>query len=294
MGFTISCSICGQELEQTQLELCDDCKDELEKIYYDMFSRQPEQQRDIDQFAMDFESILSQNLFLRHSFRGNTAAFFGGYDGVGLLSNFFGEKCVLVIDFIPEVLEWWKQIGEDYGFEVSTILYDARVPVTEEVRDSVNASTIDAWRTDPPYNCAGIFCFLSRIFYFNSKQSPIFLCVPVGTPWSELLKHNVWKFLQDSGMKITDVSPSLYNYTHREGPDSFAWKVEVDSPKFLIPNVQFEFDIYTATPAFAESDLGCKQYERCRARRNDWDVKHEIDKSDVNNRRESMNDRIES
>jgi len=263
------CSLCGLDLDQTQVGLCDDCKSELKKNYCDIFSNQPKQQRNIDQFAMDFDSIISQNLFLRQSFKGNTVAFFGGYDGVGLLSSFFGEKGVLVFDIVQEVLDWWQKTGNMYGFEVIPILYDARDPVQEEIIDIVKSFTIDAWRTDPPFNCAGQLCFLTRILKLDLNKSPIFLCLPDGNPWSRL-KHNVWKFIKDSGLKITNVSPEKYHYTHIEGPDSFAWKIEMESQKFLIPNEQFRFNIYHPTIEFAESPWGCKQYEYCKASRKKW------------------------
>lgn len=137
---------------------------------------------------------------------------------------------------------------------------------------------IDLWRTDPPFNCAGVFCFLSRIFYLNFINAPIFVTIPTGNRWSQLLKHNVWKFIHDSGMKISDVSPYLFKYPHIEGADSFAWKIEVESPKPLIPNDLFEYNIYSATSLFANSDLGCKQYDLCRAHRKDWDAERESSK----------------
>jgi len=275
-NITINCAICNQEIKPTHLELCEECERQLKQRYFKIFEHQPDQKRNVDQFPMDFESIIYQNLFLKQSYFGNTAVFFGGYDGVGLFSTCFGEKDVLVFDLIPEVLTWWEREGEEFGFDVGTILYDVREPISDEICDSINSLPIDLWRTDPPYNCAGMFCFLTRIFYLNNMNSPIFLTLPSENRWSQLLKHNVWKFLSDSGMNITDVSPHLYNYLHLDGPDSFAWKVEVDSPIKLIPNVLFTDNIYSPDSNFANSTLGCKQYELCLARREEWDKKRDV------------------
>jgi len=220
---------------------------------------------------MDYLSIVYQNLFMNQSYTGGIAAFFGGYDGVGLLSNFFGEKSVLIIDIDPEVLEWWEKISEEQGFDITLIKYDAREPIDDSIKVDITKFDIDAWRTDPPYNCAGMFCFLSRIFYLNEKKVPVYLTVPTGHCWSDLLKHNVWKFIIDSGKKITGVSPSLFNYTHYEGPDSFAWKIEGDSYNMLIDNDKFVSDIYGPSILFANSALGCKQYDVCKSQRNEWD-----------------------
>jgi len=274
-GFVLKCGRCKREISPSPLELCGDCEVELRQIYADIFRQQPIQMREIDQFSMDFKSVVFQNIFLNQSYSGNTAAFFGGYNGVGLLSNFFGEKDVVVLDIVPDVLEWWSKIGRDYGFEVLTLEYDAREPVSDEIKEIIVNLDIDLWRTDPPYNCAGMFCFLSRIFYLNDNNSSIFLTVPTGHKWSDLLKHNVWKFLSDSGMKISDVSPYLFSYPHVEGPDSFAWKIDVESLNPLIHNELFESNIYNATPSFANSVLGCKQYDLCRAQREEWDLELE-------------------
>lgn len=264
--------LCGQEIEPPNFDLCQDCKCEIKRTYDNIFRSQPKQNRDIDQFPMDFESILLQNIFMKQSYDGNAFSFLGGYDGVGLLANFFGEKKVIVLDFDVKVLEWWEKIGKEYGFEVFPLEYNFLDPVTDEIYDIVKSYHIDAWRTDPPYNCAGMFCFLSRLIYLNHNKSPIYLCVPDGNQWSQLLKHNLWKILNECGMRFTGVSPYLFHYPHPEGTDSFAWKIEYESHQPFLPNKQFTFNIYSATLDFAISPLGCNQYERCRARRNEWDV----------------------
>jgi len=91
-GPTSICVRCNCKIGPIPFELCEDCQKELQILYEDIFSRQPKQIREIDKFLMDFESVIYQNLFLKKSYNGNVAAFFGGFNGVGLLSNFLGRK----------------------------------------------------------------------------------------------------------------------------------------------------------------------------------------------------------
>ena len=266
------CFLCGNKLPPLYFELCPDCTAGLTELCRDIFITQPNQKRDIDQFGMDHASVISQNVFLNNSYRGNYAAFFGGYDGVGLLANEFGEKGVIILDVDREVLHWWEQIGRKNGFDVISFEYDALNPISEEVIKEINDYKIDLWRTDPPFNCPGMCCFLTRIFYLNESKSPLYLCIPEGTDWSQLLKHNVWQYVLNNGMNISSVSPSLYHYPHPEGPNSFAQKLEVADIKPIMENTQFEYNIYGPTPEFSTSPFGCHQYDNCLRWRNKWDA----------------------
>ena len=266
----LRCVLCDQKIGPIPIELCDKCKKEIEKAKREIFVHQPKPDRKLDQFSMDFESILSQLIFMKRTLIGKTISFFGGYDGIGLLSKFFGTKSVVVFDLDSRVLEWWKKTGTDYNLDVFTIYYDAREPLTTEIVHTLGDYPIEAWRSDPPYNCAGMFCFLSRICYLNRNQAPLFLSVPTGSRWSQLLKWNLWNYLKKNRMKITDVSPDLCFYLHLEGSASSTWRIE-NLQDSITENKRFEYDIYHATQEFAQSSLGCKQYESCRARRNEWE-----------------------
>ncbi|NVM55365.1 MAG: bis-aminopropyl spermidine synthase family protein [Candidatus Helarchaeota archaeon] len=265
------CILCGNHVKINQNGFCEDCNTFFKKLLDDIYSTRPERKRDLDQFGLDYDSVIAQNLFLKTEYKRRSAAFLGGYDGVGLLATQFDEANVLLIDIDERVIDWWIQVGREIGFEVIGIQYDVKEPINEKISDVVNSVQIDLWRTDPPFNCPGIFSFLSRIFHLNQIQkSPIFLCIPIGTNWTQLLKHQVWSFLQKSGMKITEVSPTLYKYPDPEGPNSFALKIIVEKYLCLIKNYSIEFDINRITKKFADSPLGCGQFEICRSWRDMW------------------------
>lgn len=274
MTRNLQCCLCGSKIEHVDICLCSDCQKEIKEVYEEIFSRQPTPNRSLDQFAMDFRSVLSQLAFMKEPLKGKVISFFGGYDGTGLLSMFFGAKSMILWDIDLKVLDWWEQTAIEYKFDVSTVHYDVREPITNKLIEPLKSYTIGTWRTDPPYNCAGMLCFLSRIFYLNKDRAPLFLQIPSGNRWSQILKWNVREFLEKSGMKITDVSPDLCYYPDIEGADSCTWKIEEDVAKSLIPNTKFMYDIYRPTTEFAKSRLGCNQYNRCRAWRLEWNREH--------------------
>ncbi|GAJ14743.1 unnamed protein product, partial [marine sediment metagenome] len=86
-----TCALCGQDLLPSSIELCPECNEKSQKFCEEIYAIQPKQKREIDQFGLTIDSIISQNVFLNQSYLGNYAAYFGGYDGVGLLANNFGE-----------------------------------------------------------------------------------------------------------------------------------------------------------------------------------------------------------
>ncbi|MBN2334399.1 bis-aminopropyl spermidine synthase family protein [Candidatus Bathyarchaeota archaeon] len=273
------CRKCGNNVDDFSTLLCPDCYNEIDKVAKDILSNQPAQKRDIDQFGMNIDTLINHNLFLAESYQGKYAAFFGGYDGSGLLAPFFGEKGVLIIDYDEDVLNWWEKTGSALGYDVIPVKYDAREPINDTLFDCISKLDIDLWRTDPPFNCAGMFCFISRIAYLNSTGSPLYTCIPFGTGWSKLLKHQVHNFVISNGMKIVDVSPKLNNYTHHEGATSFSWKLENDRLSILVPNEKFIYNIYRPTPMFASSPLGCYLYDLCKSWRDEWDTEIENQQS---------------
>ena len=272
MDFT--CRKCGKKFFLENIEICPDCQKELNEFCRSIYKKQPLKNREIDQFSMTIESILSQTAYISESFKGNTSAFFGGYDGVGLLSTFFNEEKIVLLDIDKRVLDWWKGIGDECGFEVITYEYNAHKPLPKEIIQSVNDNIIDCWRTDPPFNCAGMLCFFNRILHLDKNQAPIYLTIPSGTKWAQLLKHQIFELIKSN--KIIGVSQDIYKYLAPDAPDSFIYKIEANSP--IISNSSFNYSIKRPTRKFANSPYGCGQYDRCKNWRAAWDkeIKKEI------------------
>ena len=264
-----NCRKCGQKFDLYDIELCPECQKELVEICSEVYKLQPEKIRKIDQFGMKLDSILSQSAYISESFHGNAAAFFGGYDGVGLLSKFFGQRQVVLFELDTRVLSWWQHIGKEYDFEVLTYQYDALQSVPDEFINSGKDDKIDCWRTDPPFNCSGMLCFLNRILYLNTNGAPIYLVIPYGPKWARLLKHNIFQLLRDNKIRIIGVSSDKYEYLDKDAPDSFIYKMKASPP--ILGNSNFPFEIKGATYDFSESPFGCHQYSRCKKWRDEWD-----------------------
>ena len=266
MSTHLNCILCEKEVAG-RFGMCTRCYNDLRAFYLSSFEQQPEAERSLDQFGMDFDSLVAHCAFMFKDVKEKVVCCLGGHDGTGLMLSRFKARKVVVLDIHTPVLEWSRKVGKGSECEIVTHQYDARKPFSSNLDNELRESHISAWRTDPPYNCAGIQCFLTRIFY-HVKRSPAqtYLCVPLGASWSQLVMHDAWKFINSSGFEVIDVSARLSNYPQLEGMTSCTWKIWLHRSDPEIKNGDFSFDLYHPTPEFCVDQNKCEDFDYCRDR----------------------------